>query len=266
MTADNLPPKKIMRINGMEKSASGETKGTLLRIGGMATMPSRWKSFKIALTPILKQVDQLYLYLDKYTHIPAEISAERKIIPLLPQEGEKHLCAAGKFACLNIVSKPFLYFGFDDDIIYPATYVDHLAAALHRLHYRALVGIHGSIYAMPCTSYVRKRRVLHFKKALSLDCVVDELGSGTLAFHSNCINIDPGEWICRTNVDLMVMLDAIRQEVPRIAVRRPWRFLKPIKQCQKDSIYRALRTDDRFPTRILQAAMADYPGRWCLSD
>jgi len=248
-----------------EQSAAGDSP-SLPRIGGMATMPSRWKSFKIALPHILTQVDHLYLYLDKYTHIPAEITTEKKIISLLPEADEKSLTASGKFACFNIITEPFLFFGFDDDIIYPPGYVNHMAAALFRHNYRALVGIHANIYKIPCTSYVRKRKVLHFKESLRMDCVVDELGTGTVAFHSQCISIDPNAWVLNRHADLMLMITCLSQQIPRIAVRRPWRFLRPIKECQKDSVYVEVRSNDSVETGLLQKAMADYPGRWCRSD
>lgn len=256
---------KYQKSAPAKQSAAGDSP-SLPRIGGMATMPSRWKSFKIALPHILNQVDRIYLYLDKYTHIPAEITAEKKIIPLLPGTDEKSLTTSGKFACVKIMTEPFLFFGFDDDIIYPPGYVDHMAAALFRHNYRALVGIHANIYPIPCTSYVRKRKVLHFKESLRMDCVVDELGTGTLAFHSQCISIDPDTWTLNKQADLMLMIECLRQQIPRIAVRRPWRFLRPIKECQSDSIYMEVRASDSVETRVLQQAMADYPGRWCRSD
>jgi hypothetical protein len=248
-----------------EQSAAGDSP-SLPRIGGMATMPSRWKSFRIALPHILNQVDRLYLYLDKYTHIPAEIIAEKKIIPVLPETAEKSLTTSGKFACFKTITEPFLFFGFDDDIIYPQGYVNHMAAALYRHNYRALVGIHANVYPIPCPSYVRKRKVLHFKESLPMDCVVDELGTGTVAFHSRCISINPDAWVLNRHADLMLMIEGLRQEVPRIAVRRPWRFLRPIKECQKDSVYVDVRSNDRVETKILQKAMEEYPGRWCMSD
>jgi hypothetical protein len=248
-----------------EQSAAGDSP-SLPRIGGMATMPSRWKSLRIALPHILNQVDRLYLYLDKYSAIPDEITAEKKIIPLLPGADEKSLTTSGKFACLKIIPEPFLFFGFDDDIIYPPGYVNHMASALFRHNYRTLVGIHANIYPIPCSSYVRKRKVLHFKESLRMDCVVDELGTGTVAFHSRCISMDPDTWVLNRHADLMLMIEALRQQVPRIAVRRPWRFLRPIKECQRDSVYVAVRSNDSVETRLLQKAMADYPGRWCMSD
>jgi hypothetical protein len=63
--------------------------------------------------------------------------------------------------------------------------------------------------------------------------------------------------------DLMVALDAVRQEVPRVVLRRPLHYLRPIAENQDDSIYRRLLRDDTVETALLRDAVACYPGRWC---
>ena len=66
--------------------------------------------------------------------------------------------------------------------------------------------------------------------------------------------------------DLIVAIEAVRQEVPRLAVRRPQHFLRAIMQNQPDSIWLQTRHDDSIQTALLQAAITHYPERWCLSD
>lgn len=229
-------------------------------------MPSRLASCQIALPHILAQVDRLYLYLDQYEHIPPELTQDPKVVPVLREPDQKRLKCAGKFVGLGMLSVPSLYFGFDDDIIYPAGYVDHLAAALRRHRYRVIVGIHGAVYSMPCQSYTKGRQMLHFAKGLAFDCVVDELGTGTLAFHTGCIKLDPWQWPYKNKMDLTVMLEGVHQGVPRIAVRRPADFIQPIAQNQDDSLYRQSLINDSTETRLLQSAMQRYPGRWCMSN
>ena len=238
----------------------------LPRIGGMATMPTRLSSCRIALPYILAQVDCLYLYLDKYDQIPTEFTNEPRIIPLLPRVGGWSLEGSGKFIGLSMHSKPCLYFCFDDDIIYSIGYVDHLAAALRRYHYKAIVGVHGKTYWIPNNSYSKDRTVVHFQRGLDFDCAVDELGTGTLAFHSSCIDIDPHRWAYNNKEDLMMMIDAVHQKVLRFAVRRKPDLLKPIEQKQDDSIYLKLLADDSIETQLLQESMERYPGRWSMSD
>ena len=193
----------------------------LPRIGGMATMPSRFESLRVALPHIVAQVDTLYLYLDKYEKVPPELSAMPKVVALLPEEPASSLATAGKFRGLSLHAGPCLYFCFDDDIIYGDGYVNHLAAALHRHDYRAGVGVHGAVYKLPIRSYVKDRQLLHFSKALSFDVVFDELGTGTIAFHSSALRIKPDGWLNPNMADLQLMIDAVRQKTQRICVMRP---------------------------------------------
>jgi hypothetical protein len=237
----------------------------LPRIGGMATMPSRIESLRIALPHIVAQVDTLYLYLDKYEEVPPELSAMPKVVALLPADPASSLAAAGKFHGLSLRAGPCLYFCFDDDIVYGDGYVDHLAAALRRHDYEPVVGLHGAVYRMPIASYVRDRQLLHFNKALGFDVVVDELGTGTIAFHSSAIRIEPHRWLNPNMADLQLMIDAVRQRKQRICIRRPPGLLKPIAENQPDSLYRRSLVDDLAETHLLRAAMKHYPGSWCMS-
>ncbi len=107
----------------------------------MASMPSRIESLRIALPGIMAQVDRLYLYLDQYRFVPPEFASDSRIVPLLPRDEDPSLRGAGKFFGLSQFSAPCLYFCFDDDIAYPAGYVDHLAAALARHRFRTLIGL-----------------------------------------------------------------------------------------------------------------------------
>ena len=234
----------------------------LARIGGMATMPSRMACLGLALDSILPQVDHLYLYLDKYPAVPEAIVGRPKITPVLP--GDRQLAAAGKFVGLRLHAEPCLYFCFDDDIIYPADYVAYMSSVLRRHQYRALVGVHANVYRHPVGSYVADRVCLHFASGLQFDCAVDELGSGTMAFHSRCIELDPARWAHTNMIDLIVAIEAVRQGVPRFAVRRPPSFLQPIMLEQADSLWSRTVNDDSIQTALLQAAVAHYPGRWCL--
>jgi hypothetical protein len=249
----------------MQSLAFGTLPSLLPRIGGMATMPSRRDSLRRALPPILAQLDRLYLYLDQHDAVPDGLAHDPRIVPLLPDPGGPALRGAGKFLGLRAFGEPCLYFCFDDDILYPPGYVAHLSAALRRHRYRAVAGLHGAVYRVPVRSYVRDRKVLHFAAGLAFDCVVDELGTGTIAFHSGCVDLDVRRWAHVCASDLMTMLECIRQGVPRIAVRRPGGFLRPIAEQQSDSLYAKSLRDDSLQTRLMQAAFESYPDDWCLA-
>ncbi len=233
----------------------------ILRIGGMATMPTRAHTLPQALETILPQVDRLYLFLDKYEDVPATLPADPKLIPLLPSQYAP-LAGDGKFLGLELLTESGLYFCFDDDIYYPPIYVKWLTLALRRHHFRALVGVHGMVFCPPHQSYLRDRRTLHFHAARSLDCHVDELGSGTLAFHTDSIRLHARTWQHHDMTDLMVAIEAVEQRIPRIAVRRPENFLRAIEENQSDSLWKDLQKDDHRQTAIMRAALAAFPLDW----
>lgn len=237
----------------------------LPKIGGMATMPSRINTLRVALPAILAQVDRLYLYLDKHDEIPKELASVPKLVCMLPKAGGKSLGPSGKFLALKIEREPCLFFAFDDDILYGAGYVNHLAGALRRHAYRAIVGLHGAIYKLPPTSYVRDRELFHFRKAFGFDAVVDELGTGTIAFHSSALEIDVLRWTHPNMADLHVMIEAVRQEVQRICIRRPESMATALEERQPDSLFVKSLNDDTAETAMLRQAVQHYPGRWCAS-
>ncbi len=199
--------------------------------------------------------------MDKHEKVPATLPADHKLIPLLPSQYGP-LGGNGKFLGLELLKEPALYFCFDDDIHYPPIYVKWMTLALRRHHFRALVGVHGMVFRAPHQSYLRDRRTLHFHAARSLDCFVDELGSGTLAFHTDAIKLQPRTWQHHDMSDLMVAIEAVEQCIPRLAVRRPENFLRAIEENQPDSFWKDLQRNDHRQTAIMRAALAAFPLDW----
>jgi hypothetical protein len=231
-------------------------------VGGMASMPSRIDSLRIALPRILPQVDRLYLYLDKYDEVPAEFRKLSKVTCILPTPGSKPIGCSGKFVGLQLFKDECAYFTFDDDIVYPAGYTQHMMRALARTFFKSVVAVHGVQFTMPFKSYSRSRRQLHFRRGLEMDVLVDEVGTGTAAFHSGLLKVNPARWAHANMSDLNFMLECIGHGVPRVCVARPPGFLKPIGELQDDSVFVAMTRDDSRETAILQAAIARHPAYW----
>lgn len=235
--------------------------GGLPRIGGMATMPTRAHTLAIALDSILPQVDRLFLYFDKHERVPDFVAGRPKIVPLLPAQYGP-IGGDGKLLGALLMGSPCLYFCFDDDIFYPLGYVELLASGLERHRFGALVGIHATRFVAPHLSYRRHRQVLHFSAPLASDVPVDEIGAGTLAFHSGRFRVDPRAWRYHTMGDLMVAIEGVRRGLPRIALRRPARFVMPLEEVQHDSLFRKLLQDDSLETAIMRRVLDEFPGGW----
>jgi hypothetical protein len=206
--------------HGLLQSKGSAVAKPLLKVGGLATMPSRASSLEKCIDSIISQVDLLYVYLDRYSEVPAVLKKYSNVMALLPAEAAKLLGetkdwgATGKFIG-TLLAGDCLYFGFDDDIIYPADYSKRLGDALAKFKYRALVGIHGAVFSGAAKSYTNDRRYVHLACALEHDQVVDEIGTGTLAFRTGVFMPDFLHWPNLTMCDLTIAIDAHRMGLPR---------------------------------------------------
>ena len=224
---------------------------TLPRIGGMASIPSRADDLEQVLARIVPQVERLHLFLHGYDTIPA-VARHSRIVPVLAP-ADTPFGASGKFHGLLQQTGPCLYFCFDDDILYPADYVARMTAAILRYGGLALVGVHGTNYPGPGSSYARDRKGRHFASRLRVDRVIDELGSGTVAFPSALLDIDPRRWPHGDMDDLMLAIEAERHAIGRIAIRRRRRWLVPLHQGQPDSLWvRTLDDDSRQSAQLVE--------------
>lgn len=243
--------------HGLLQSKGSAAAKPLLKVGGLATMPSRASSLEKCIDSIVSQVDLLYVYLDKYLEVPAVFKRYNNVISLLPAEAARLLGETKDWGCTGkfigtLLAGDCLYFGFDDDIIYPADYSKRLGDALAKFKYRALVGIHGAAFSAPPKSYTNDRHYVHFASPLEHDQVVDEIGTGTLAFRTGAFMPDFLRWPSLTMSDLTVAIDAHRMGLPRVLVRRPQAYLQAVAELQEDSLWAAQRRDETAHNDLMQ--------------
>jgi hypothetical protein len=62
--------------------------------------------------------------------------------------------------------------------------------------------------------------------------------------------------------DLMVAIEAVKQGLPRIAIRRPQGFLRPLEENQPDSVFRKMIRDDSRQSKVMREALKTYPLLW----
>jgi len=230
------------------------------RIGSMATMPARAESFARVLPAVATQVERLYLYLDGFASVPDSVRAFANVVPLLAHEhGDLH--AAGRFLPLTMMREPCVFIVFDDDILYPPTYVHEIVGGLAAFAGRAVVGYHANVFRPPYQSYVRDRHCYHFAAALAAPRPVHSVGAGTAAFDSARLSFDPAAWPRIRGNDLMLAMEAERRGLPRIALARPAGWLAPLRELQPDSVYAALLADDRQQTAMVKALLEMNSGR-----
>ncbi|TCJ13419.1 hypothetical protein EZJ19_10230 [Parasulfuritortus cantonensis] len=220
-------------------------------VGAMATMPTRADSFRVMLDSVLPQLDLLYVFLDGFAEIPAWLSGLAKCrVELIPADSPLHnasrLLAPARFGAEAV----FLF--LDDDILYPADYVQRILAGLRRYDYRAWVGFHGTLFLPPHERFVLHRKTFPFFKRLKRDRQVHLLGCGTLACHSALLGMNPEGWRHPRLDDLYMATEAAGAGIDLIALRRPARWLRAIAQNQPDSMWRQAQDDDRVPSRLMR--------------
>jgi hypothetical protein len=206
----------------------------LQRVATIATMPSRAETFRMVVERILPQVDQLFVFLDSFDHVPEFLSNNDKIQIARSQDvGDLH--AAGRFLVLQSLKSPSVVIVVDDDIEYPRNYVSRLVACLVAHSGAAVVGVHGGQFLPPYQSYITDALRHHFASALKRDMQVDELGCGTCAFLSEALDFDVRAWPYYDANDLQIAMEAKKRGLPLVCIKRRRSWLRPYAEFQTDS-------------------------------
>lgn len=196
------------------------------RIGAMASYPKRRDSLRLALPPLLAQLDRLILYLNDYEEVP-DFCNHPKLTIILGKDTNGDLRDNGKFFDLPNDDDSYV-FTFDDDILYPANYVQRMIHFIELLSRKAIVGVHGVNFPDGDFSDVSQRTVYYFG-SMHYGAFVDLLGTGTTAWHSSLLkpNLDdfPTKGVC----DLWFSRLATEAEIPLFSVPREKDWLKQIE-------------------------------------
>jgi hypothetical protein len=108
----------------------------------MATIPKRIFHLETVVNSILHQVDVLNVYLNNFEEVPWFLNNPKINVVRSQEHGDRG--DAGKFFWSDKVSGN--YFTIDDDILYPADYVQRLKESLDKRGKKCAIGVHGEIY------------------------------------------------------------------------------------------------------------------------
>lgn len=212
----------------------------------MATYPPREDKLRTVVAALLPQVDAINIYLNGYEKVPPFLQHSRINAVL----GGTDLRDNGKFYFTKDVPRGFC-FTVDDDIAYPPEYVQSLIRRIEFYERRAVVGLHGTIYAKPIRSFFRGRTLLHFEEELERDTVVNQLGTGTVAFHTDLLRPEL-EWFETTGMaDVWLALEARKRRIPLIAIARQAHWLLPIG-IEETTLFREFRKNDDLQTQVVK--------------
>lgn len=235
-------------------------------VAGMATMPSRSRTFRLAFESIIRQVGHLHLYLDGHLEAPEFVSNHPKVTTYFSKD-IPGLRANGKLLGLSREVKDCLYVCVDDDIYFPFDFVSRMRRSLSTYFDEAVVGPHGTILARPLIRYYDNRRASHYAELLKVDVIVDCLGTGAVMFRKSKFEIDLASWPQVSMVDLGLAIAATRHKIPMVCVAREKPLVITLGQNQLDSLFRARVKDDSFQTelgkRLIELKMQNARDKGC---
>jgi hypothetical protein len=229
----------------------------LPRVAAIATMASRIETFQQVLPTIRAQVEHLYVYLDGYSSVPNFLKGlDHVSVHRAEEVGDLH--ASSRFLCLQELITPTVVAIVDDDIMYPPDYIDRLVDQLQQVDGQALVGVHGRLFTPPHRSYVKDALTLNFSAPIPRSTQVHELGTGTCAFISSLLDVDPRKFDRFDMDDIVIAIEAQRRSLPRIAIARVARWLKPYALWQSDSLWTKTKIDDTEQSRRMRTLLSLY--------
>ncbi|MEN6424137.1 MAG: hypothetical protein ABFE13_02145, partial [Phycisphaerales bacterium] len=194
------------------------------RIALIVSIPERSENLRCVLRDIEPQVDEIRILLNEFEAAPEDLHAFKRVSSIrTSRTGE--LFASGVWNLLGPEDEGYV-FVLDDDIAYPADYVERMVAKIDEHRRQAVMVVHGIDFCEPFTDCTRDRIVYRFEAARSRDGIVDAGGVGTLAFHTSTLRPHVRDFPNPNFRDLWFAVLAARRGVPILCVARDAHWLR----------------------------------------
>lgn len=238
----DVPPKRDLVARGPKIAspvypvAAADSAATYSNntFAGIAAIPGRRDALRQTIASLLPQVDSIGVYLNDWDDIPEFLLHPKITVARSQEHGE--LGDAGKFFWIEQFDG--FYFSCDDDIVYPAYYVERLVDKLKDYGYAAAVGWHGSLIKGNFANYYTStsRRVFGFQHHRPWDTPVHILGTGCAAFHTSTMKVRLSDFPEPNMADVFFAILGQQQRVPFIVVQHDKGELIEIEGTQESSI------------------------------
>ena len=219
----------------------------------LASFPPRKEQLKKTVHSIIDRVDAIYVYLNEYLEVPDFLIHPRVHVALgVNRKGD--LRDNGKFCFTERLPRGYC-FTIDDDIDYPCDYFEALIRKIEFYDRKAVIGVHGTIFAKPVESYFKDRKVHSFRMELRRDAVVNQLGTGTVGFHTDLWRPSLEWFIEKGMADVFFAIEAKRRNITLIAMERPRGWLKSQDMSEGNGrgLYEEFLSDDVVQTKLIKA-------------
>lgn len=193
---------------------------------GMATYngKGRAKSVQQAIASLKDQVDQIFLYDN--------------------EKEEINLTDNGKFKGLTQLTEPCYYFTADDDLLYPATYVEDMIAKIKE--YNTIVTHHGRILTREGVPYYRGHQSFRCLNDIAKDELIDVPGTGVMAFDTSYFNpIDIWKAEDLKMSDLVFALEAAKNNKQIMVLKHKTGYIRHLDINLKDTIWATEQSNTR---------------------
>lgn len=213
---------------------------------GIAAIPARKDALEKTVASLLPQVDGIGIYLNEWDEVPVYLNDPK--IKIARSQDFGNIGDAGKFFWVDAFEG--FYFTCDDDIIYPAYYVERLKEKLREHGYRAAVGWHGSLIKGKFSNYytTESRRVFGFQHHRPWDTPVHVLGTGCMAFHTQAMKVRLNDFPEPNMADVFFAILGQKQRVPFIVIKHEQGELIEVPGTQESSI----QADSRSKTKTVK--------------
>ncbi len=225
-------------------------------IACMSSFPARKDKMLLTIDSVVGNVDKLYLYLNNYKEVPIELKKYTNLEVILGEDTKGDLRDNGKIYPFSFEKIEGYCFLIDDDIIYPTSYFNEYIRKIEKYKRKAVVGVHGVIFAKPFQSYFKNREVFHFKNENLTDVVVNQLGTGALAFHTDTLTPTLSKYVETGMADVFFAIEAKQLNVPLICIAHPAGWLKPLDIEIEDTsnLYDEFKNDHSKQTTFIKNA------------
>lgn len=191
---------------------------------GIASMPGREFGLKTVLEILHTQADEIFVYLNAMSSVPAILPAYPNVHYFLgPDIGDR-----GKFKFIQGFHG--YYLTCDDDIEYAPFHVQSIIDGIERYDRKAVVGWHGSIFKEDFQEFYnpKYRQVLSFRFLRGVDTPVHLLGTGVCGFHTESLKVSYDDFIYPNMADAFLAIAAKEQGVGMIVLAHGKDWAKPI--------------------------------------
>lgn len=191
----------------------------------LATIPGRTEALNKTVASLLHQGDKINVFFNGFNKPVIDDGLASYPVGFEFQTRKINIGDQGKF---NWHYEAGYHIICDDDIIYPADYVETMIEAIEGYKRKAVVSLHGRTFKKPpITNYYSHCSAKpHCRFDLDEDVQVHCPGTGVLAFHSDTINISLKDFQSKNMADLWFGIAAQKQNVPCLAIAHKGDWIK----------------------------------------